>query len=61
MADARVAVRPGGEEPLVFDLVVEPLLFGVLPLGSLETAVAAVVASAMGSLVVSTSFKFVPL
>jgi hypothetical protein len=61
LADATSAVQRGGEETLVFDLVVEPLLFGVLPLGSLETGVAVVVTVVVGSLIASGFFKYVPM
>lgn len=49
------------EEDLVFDLVVEPLLFGVLPLGSLETVVVVIVSALFGTLLVGTILGYVPL
>jgi hypothetical protein len=61
LSDARSAVQYGGEESLVFDLVVEPLLFGVLPLGSLETGMAVVITAVVGSLILSGFFKYVPM
>ena len=49
------------EEDLVFDLVVEPLLFGMLPLGSLETGVMVTVSAIVGSFLVGTILRNVPL
>ncbi|GHJ88320.1 hypothetical protein NliqN6_4722 [Naganishia liquefaciens] len=54
-------VADAAEEDLVFDLVIEPLLFGVLPLKSLQTAVAVIVVAVMGSLMMSVLFNHVPM
>ena len=54
-------VADAAEEDLVFDLVIEPLLFGVLPLKSLQTAVAVIVVAVMGSLMMSVLLNHVPM
>lgn len=51
------APRSEGEDALVFDIVVEPLLFGVVPMGSWYTGAVVVASIVIGVVAASVLFK----